>query len=91
MSVREFLLARIAEDEEQAEVCRVMGWVPAKKYGLTAVGPDRLLAECAAKRTIVEAFDPEAPDLDPYVGRDVMQMMASVYSDHPDYRTEWAA
>jgi hypothetical protein len=52
--------------------------------------PARVLAECAAKRAIIEAFDPDAPDLDPYVGRDVIAMLAAVYKDHPDYQQEWA-
>lgn len=51
--------------------------------------PARVLAECAAKRAVIEAFDPAAPDLDPYVGVSVISMLAAVYEDHPDYRQEW--
>jgi hypothetical protein len=55
-----------------------------------SIDSTRVLAECAAKRAIIEAFDPDAPDLDPYVGRDVIAMLAAVYKDHPDYQQEWA-
>ena len=54
MSITDFLLARIAEDEEQAETCRKLGWFPASKYEMRAVSQARVLAECAAKRAIVE-------------------------------------
>ena len=43
MDITDFLLARIAEDEKRANY-----------YGL-ALGTDRVLAECAAKRAIIEA------------------------------------
>lgn len=57
MTITEFLLARITEDEQQAEACRELGWVPAKKYGLTAIGYSRTLAECAAKRAIIKQHE----------------------------------
>ena len=87
MDLKTFLLARIAEDEHEATIAKA----EFAHGGYGSYGPTRVLAECAAKRAIVDAFDPEAPDLDPYVGRDVMQMMASVYADHPDYQEGWAA
>lgn len=91
----EFLLARIAEDEEQAEVCRVMGWVPAKKYELTAVGPARILAECAAKRALVEAAGAYSPELEhgdngEWAFDITLRTLAAVYADHPDYQPNWA-
>lgn len=47
--------------------------------------PARVLAECAAKRAI----------LDEYTGSpstfQIVAHMAAVYSDHPDYQQEWAA
>lgn len=52
-SIIEFLVARIAEDERQAESCRYLGWFPGKKYGMTTVSHARVLAECAAKRAIL--------------------------------------
>jgi len=53
MNITEFLEARIAEDEEQAENVRFLGWFPGKKYGITTVSHARVLAECAAKRAII--------------------------------------
>jgi hypothetical protein len=85
MTITEFLEARIAEDEEQANK-----HLPAlRSHGLGDYG-FRVLAECEAKQAIIKAFDPQSPDLDPYVGRDVIAMLAAVYKDHPEYRQEWA-
>lgn len=54
--------------------------------------PTRVLAECAAKREIISKQDDA---MDSYAGARVMdhvlQALASVYEDHPDYRQEWAA
>ena len=52
--------------------------------------PARVLAECAAKRAIIAAFDPACPDLDPFVGVSVIAMLAAVYADHQDFRQDWA-
>lgn len=76
--------------------------------------PERVLAECAAKRGIVELHQPEddmcgvcSHDIgytsDGYggeyyenqrTGNDwpcaTLRALAAVYSDHPDYRQEWA-
>jgi len=38
----------------------------------------RVLAECAAKRAIIEDYRPLA-----------LRHLAAVYSDHPDYQPEW--
>ena len=50
MNIREFLLARIAEDEEQAEVAKA----EFAHGGYGSYGPARVLAECAAKRAIAD-------------------------------------
>jgi hypothetical protein len=48
--------------------------------------PDRVLRECRAKRRILERAEAhqqlDTPEL---------RYLAEVYSDHPDYRTEWLA
>jgi hypothetical protein len=102
----EFILARIAEDEAQAD--RVFldygtgDWDSLK---------DRVLVECAAKRRIVEVhagtpyFELRYPGYivcvrcgNPDTGEgadvewpcDTVRAIASVYADHPDYRQEWA-
>lgn len=79
-TLTDFLLARIAEDE--ADV--------ADPAAALHYAPDRVLAECEAKRRIVERHSgcdevsygdtstcPDARDL------------ALPYADHPDYRPEW--
>lgn len=105
----DFLLARIADDEAEARAPGVAAVAAAQ--GLVAfdidddlravvVAPSRVLAECEAKRLLVEAnrqflekwprpmwFDPSAdysPER-PYV----LRCLASVYADHPDYDASW--
>jgi hypothetical protein len=55
--------------------------------------PARVLREVAAKRALLLEIDSELAD-DPSVIEgmtgDRLQIMASVWSDHPDFRTEWA-
>lgn len=59
--------------------------------------PARVLAECEAKRRIVEAAHPRNLPLDSadYLsgatyGLDVaLRALAAVYADHPGYRDEW--
>lgn len=54
--------------------------------------PARVLAECEAKRRIVEGLRGIAEntvslsDSSPHA---VLRHLASVYADHPDYRDEW--
>lgn len=97
MTLTKFLLARIAEDEEE-------------RY--TAADPDRspftparVLAECEAKRRIVALYlgfweiaknigldDPDAANVarNMYAGLyEALRALAVVYADHPDYRDEW--
>ena len=108
MDIRDFLLARIAEEETYAY--HALGLLGMENPWWTGVAlkscfpdlsradalhieqhsPRRVMADCAARRAIVEAFDPDMPDLDPYVGRDVVAILAAVYADHPDYQQEWA-
>jgi hypothetical protein len=59
MTLTEFLLARIAEDEEMAESAASHngGTVFARdNYGCLLVQPARVLADCEANRAIVEAY-----------------------------------
>ena len=53
---------------------------------IAAWHPTRVLAECRAKRRLVEA-GAALPD-DATRGM-VLRGLASVYADHPDYRGEW--
>ena len=63
--------------------------------------PARVLAECAAKRAIIELC-PEVsladrsieiemghPEPDPDLGEQTLRTLAAIYADHPDYQTEW--
>jgi len=84
----EFLLARIDEDEAEAREGQ-----PEEGTVYGALGffePSRVLAECAAKRAIISGLDDA---LDTYAGMRamdrVLEHMASVYKDHPDYREDW--
>jgi len=118
MTLTEFLLARISEDEAAALAAGSSGddqhwWVdgPAKvsgKWWIYSTGekfahehtarhiarhdPARVLAECEAKRRIVELFPSPAPvDSWDEAGERVLEMLALPYADHPDYREEGQA
>lgn len=118
MTIAEFLLARIDEDEAQArrafadrrrDLDRV-AWIQGSQHEpsetflqawedhpgpLVIVGIERVLAECAAKRRIVDlAVDAEKHtriDLPKNYMRATLRALASVHADHPDYRAEWAS
>lgn len=89
----EFLLARIAEDEEWARY-EAEGWGGRPSDG------SRILAECDAKRRIVERLgsylssdsnaEPEGAWelLDDHAWATLYDL-ALPYSSHPDYREEW--
>lgn len=118
-TIKDFLLARIAEDETYAyHALGLLGmenpwwtWVNLKArfeslsradaQHIERHGPRRILRECAAKRAIIELADHVESmdyqiqsewggDLDG-TGDDILKSLAAVYSDHPDYRQEWAA
>lgn len=82
MTLKEFLLARISEDEAEFEGVE----------GAWAVRLDpaiaRLKAECAVKRGIIsEPFTNDRGDMDQW--ECVLEWLALPYADHPDYRREW--
>ena len=103
MTITDFLLARVAEDEDAAS--KAGSFTPWERtfdrdnYGCLLVQPSRVLAECAAKREIVErcfgVMGREYPashlDEDGWVQLmwQTMYDLAEVYADHPDYREEW--
>jgi len=111
MTLTEFLEARIAEDEATArnagnspviEVARRYGKVAAQHF-YARWDPARVLAECEAKRAIIEAHPIEYSkvsdytdcvaclDVDTYDAYPCLTMRALgyVYAGHPDYRQEW--
>lgn len=92
MTLAEFLLARIAED-----AARWNNWAQFREIG--AGFRDHLLAECEAKRRIVDVAERMVLDADDPEGgmsikerwltgsssRTILTSLASVYADHPDY------
>lgn len=83
MTLTEFLLARIAEDEDVAQMASPGPWK-------VRYSPARVLAECEAKREIVMCAQ------SPVIWGDsagalahCCQSLAAVYADHPDYLPEW--
>lgn len=120
MTITEFLLTRIAEDDAAARETMENveyrcspeeGWLVVRGNsccdcgagGYVEYGPDRLLAECAAKRAIVDlhfecrwAGVPSGCSIcrtlssipDTYPCRTVRHL-AAVYDSHPDYDETW--
>jgi len=101
MRLTEFLLARIAEDETDGprhpDWCRAV----ADDQACDCDGPARILAECEAKRRIVQEYSERDADVDLMLGpntlrqrewsglRLALRYLALPYADHPDYREEW--
>lgn len=94
MNIIEFLEARIAEDERAARDWERDG-VALEAFladGMVDVYDGepwrRVLAECQAKRAIIaRVSDVEWAG---YAVRDfILEQLAAVYADHPDYQPEW--
>ncbi len=80
----DFLLARIADDEEN-----VHSWWHVQSVPVL----DRALAECEAKRLMVAHYQrvdwAKVPaDQQDYMGV-FLRLMALPYAGHPEYRREW--
>jgi len=112
MNITEFLEARIAEDEALANAATANyapdawdnpasagNYYPADVAFWDHQAPARVLAECAAKRAIIEDWeDPNGDGV--WEGYDygcalttdrAARALAAVHKDHPDYQQEWAA
>ena len=105
MSITEFLLARIAEDEDRnnpdPDPSGSCDYLHGVHYDSA-----RVLAECAAKRAIVDIHgdrDGDCARCSDYAWFAVLdggereefpcptlRTLAAVYADHPDYRPEWS-
>ena len=91
MTLVEFLLARIAEDEAVAkrgpypEPSLRLENVETDESMFIAIDPARVLAECEAKRRIVEVY--QQGEVWPVL---TLRAIAHPYRDHPDYDPEWA-
>lgn len=99
----EFLLARIEEDERIAWL--VASESPTADTGfcvwatqfafdpermIVAIDYQRVLAECAAKRRIIDSFRDAAPATTTAEAVErVLRELASAHADQPDYRDGW--
>jgi hypothetical protein len=90
LTITEFLLARIADDEEAAGAdpgCECLGVQFGIGHG--PVCPERVLAECEAKRRIVKRLNNRMrPDV-AFEAWYALRVLAAIYADHPDWRGEW--
>lgn len=106
VTLTEFLLARIAEDQATAAEVKLAGalhpgyswrtitWFHQanRDHGMRW-DPDRVLVECEAKRQIIAAVQ-ESWDWDLVkdgAWEDVLRPLAMPYADHPDYLEGWRA
>ena len=88
MTLTEFLLARITEDEAVARsgFSHTERWVRSAPTGTpTGLSCPAVLAECEAKRRIVEA----AMSVGWVTTQTFLPILALPYADHPDYLPEW--
>lgn len=110
MDLADFLLERIAEDEAAVRAydrewpssrggtiaaAKSDAYIVDTEYASLLVDPSRVLAECDAKRRIIEAHgrlkSPAVFDgLGAHVGLAMaMRFLALSHADHPDYQQEW--
>lgn len=99
----EFLLERIAEDQERAEFVRQQtegnNWTPHEpwklswhdEYDLLCIEPTRALAECEAKRTAIEAAWATYLRIEGEWGSCRGQAALSEANDYPDVIRAFAA
>ena len=102
MDLTEFLMARIAEDEATAREAPDKGpaanddkaylaWdVDREPTGEIALARSRFLAECEAKRRIVDLANYWRDDANDQGQLDrALEFLALPYAAHPDYREDW--
>ena len=91
MTLTEFLLARIDEDEADRVARPRKGYLPTPREIREA---KRWEAECEAKRRIVAEVEPYSckPDACPGASREdsILGFLAQPYADHPEFNPEWA-
>ena len=90
LTLTDFLLARIAEDEATAryELGDLMADRPDVYSALGGADPARVLAECEAKRRIVDAACLDVWEGHP-LSDSALMALAAVYADHPDFDESW--
>jgi hypothetical protein len=107
VSVDEFLLARIAEDEEVARaLLEPYAWGYSTFWEASSTeldhiarhDPARVLADCAAKRAIVELHTgghecsitgDHCRYIHEFETCDTLRLLAAPFAPHPDFRDEW--
>lgn len=101
LTLTDFLLARIAEDEEKWTPFAgyIQPWTVRLDFADSAaevtIDPARVLAECEAKRATLRehAIGPTGDcGVCSYWSEypcPTVRFVAAVYSDHPDFREEW--
>jgi len=103
VTLTEFLLARIAEDQAVATLIQsappkwTMTVYPhdGEKIPVAAgpFDPARVLAECAVKRSVLELLIADSGDSRNAVRRgwavEIFHQYAAVYADHPDFDPAW--
>jgi len=105
MEIAEFLLARIAEDRVMATLrewhtrdCDTHPNEAGYSYPCDCGVPERMAAECEAKRRIAEEYReavhyydarPSVPAGEVTGLERALMLLALPYAGHPDYRAEW--
>jgi len=96
MTIDEFLESRITEDEVSATMreCHKedCDWLPnaaGYSYPCDCGVPERMTAECAAKRRLIRGLEPFG-ELDDMFAPEVLSILASAYASHPDYDSQWS-
>lgn len=105
MNITDFLLARIAEDEALAQSIldrsapdpwdnpmETGNFWPEEVAFSDRHSPARVLAECAAKRGVIDIFKDRCPEVfDGERWVSPLAPLAAVYKDHPEYQEAWSA
>jgi len=96
VTLTEFLLARIAEDEHRLQIeARHLSDLSGASFG-KQLDLNKAAADCEVKRRIVNAGRSGWPDEGRYaigwhdLHVQTLTWLALSYADHPDYREEWA-
>lgn len=78
---------------ESSGVPRIKGGWGRENRHIVRWDPARVLAECRAKRAMVEFLDPtDAPDGEgKFVAEQALRLVALPYADHPEYDESWSA
>jgi hypothetical protein len=75
-----------AEDQHQKDVA-----LTARMASAARPRAERMLRDVAADRKLIAAYEDAAEFSDPWIGLDLaVRIRAGRFSDHPEYRREWA-